>query len=132
MLEILLFLFLFVLLLFWMWLAITTAVVAVAKSRNPVGWTFLGLLLGPIALYVLSHLSQGTSSFGDAPSSVASVGMGLDLDRPCPQCGVANPVLERACFSCGTPIPRAQVRPPRLGDGADGEDATDVSDSEQG
>ena len=129
MLEILLFLLFFVFLLFWMWVTITTAVVAVAKSRSPVGWTFLGLLLGPIALYVLSHLSQGTSSCWDAPSSA---GMALDLDWPCPQCGVANPALERACFSCGTPMPRAHVRPPRLGDGADGEDATDVSDSEQG
>ena len=129
MLEILLFLFLFALLLFWMWVSITTAVVAVAKSRNPVAWTFLGLLLGPIALYVLSHLPQGTSSFGDAPSSV---GMALDLNRPCPRCGVANPALERACFSCGTPMPRAHVRPPRLGDGADGGDATDGSDAEQG
>ena len=119
MLEILLFLFLFVLLLFWMWVSITTAVVAVAKSRNPVGWTFLGLLLGPIALYVLSHLSEGTSSFGDAPSSA---GIAPGADWPCPQCGVANPSLERACFSCGAPMPRARVQPPKLGGEADAED----------
>ncbi len=127
--EILIFVFLFVLLLFWMWVAITTAVVAVAKSRSPVGWIFLGLLLGPIALYVLSHLPQGTNSFG---AELSSEEMALGPDRPCPQCGVVNPAPEGACWSCGAPMPRAHVRPPRLGGGADGEDATDGSDSERG
>jgi hypothetical protein len=120
MLEILFFLLLFVVLIFWMWVTITTAVVAVAKGRNPVGWTLIGLLLGPIALYILSHLSQGTSSWGDlTPSSELAPGS----DWPCPVCGVANPALERSCFSCGAPMPRESVQPPKLGGEADAEDS---------
>lgn len=113
MLEILLYLALFVFLLFWMWLTITTAVVAVAKSRNPVGWTFLGLLFGPIALYVLSHLPQGTDTLPDIPSFEEVI---PSADWQCSQCGVANPGLRRACFSCGTHVPRVPVQPPRFGD----------------
>ncbi len=120
MLEILFFLFLFAVLIFWMWVTLTTAVVAVAKNRNPVAWTFLGLLLGPIALYVLSNMSQGTSSWGGlTPSSEVAPGP----DRPCPQCGVANSDLELSCFSCGALMPRARVQPPKLGGEADAEDS---------
>ena len=120
MLEILLYLLFFVVLIFWMWVTITTAVVAVAKGRNPVRWTFMGLLLGPIALYVLSHMSQGTGSWGDlTPSSEVAPGP----DRPCPQCGVANPALEGACWSCGAPMPRERVEPPKLAGEADTEDS---------
>ena len=120
MLEILFFLFLFAVLIFWMWVTITVAVVAVAKRRNPVTWTLIGLLLGPVALYILTHMSQGTSLWGDlTPSSEVAPGS----DRPCPQCGVANAAPEGSCWSCGAPMPRERVEPPKLGGEADAEDS---------
>ena len=109
--EILFYLLVFAALLIWAWLAITTAVIAVAKRRNPVFWIFAGMLSGPIAPFILARLPHGTSLIGEiAPSQFAE----NDLEWVCPQCGSSNLFSARACVSCGKSVSRSRVGPPRF------------------
>ena len=109
--EILFYLLVFAALLVWAWLAITTAVIAVTKRRNPIFWIFAGMLLGPIAPFILARLPHGTSLIGEiAPPQFAK----NDLEWVCPQCGFSNLFSARACVSCGNSFSRSRVGPPRL------------------
>ncbi len=109
------FLLLFVLFIVWVWMAIASAVVAVAKNRNPILWSIFGLFFGPLAFFTLTRLPQGGSYWGRvlplAEDPSAQV-------RTCPECEAANPLENRYCNSCGASLARRRVQPPKLGQGS--------------
>lgn len=120
MVQVLILLLIFVVFIVWIWMSIASAVVAVAKNRNPIAWSIAGMLLGPLSFMVLTRLPQGNAPWSNRspPPEDASAQV-----WPCPQCGKTNSIHNRYCNSCGTALTRRPVQPPKLGQGGEGDDS---------
>ena len=118
MVMLLIFLLIFALFVVWVWMSIACAVVAVTKNRHPIAWSMLGLVLGPLAFFVLVRLPQGNRPWANLPPPLEDASA---QGRACSSCGHENPAHNRYCNKCGESLARRRVEPPKLGMGGEGE-----------
>ena len=95
--------------LFWSAFAVVCVLAASAKNRSAIGWFFLGVLLGPLALLILVCLPKAAQEpfhpdkFHRA-GRTWPLGPGLTLPR-CKSCGDISCPEASQCRNCGAPLP---------------------------
>jgi hypothetical protein len=85
-------------LLIWFLPAIVTGFVASGRGRSGIGWFFIGLVLGWIALILIFVLPSPTNPM---PVNVMNGPVDSTSRQPCPRCGESIPVAARMCRFCG-------------------------------
>jgi hypothetical protein len=82
----------------WLGSALVTAVIASSKGRNSLGWLFLGVLFGPLA--VLAVAIAGTDQRREQRAGLQSGKL-----RACPACAEAIKSEAVRCKHCGVEVP---------------------------
>ncbi len=98
--------------LLWIAIVIFTGVIAASKNRNPIGWAFLALLFGPLALIVCGFMAALPSqdavraqSAQSQPGQMAAEAARVQDIVTCPFC--AEDIKREAvvCKHCGRDLP---------------------------
>lgn len=99
----------------WIICGIAACAVAVSKNRSGIGWFFLGILLGPIALLMVGfmpklepepEISNVLSDPGPLPWEEEQV-----QEKTCPYCAETIKAAAIVCKHCGRDLPSEQADP---------------------